>query len=132
MAKTDSNGNSSGKARKPTQRFNDAKFINWSLSVEQKQQVKAWLPDLEEVDDLETEIIQEHAKITRSYDEFAECYSCSIVPTAKHKTNYGYILVGKGSTPLKAFKQAVYIHKQVFSGDWSTYSTGGRAEEMDD
>lgn len=128
----DPNGNDKPKTRQKTARFNDAQFINWSLTVEEKQQVKAWNPDAEEIDDLETEIIQEHCKITRSYDDFAECYSCSIVPTAKHKTNYGYILVGKGSTPLKAFKQAVYIHKQIFAGDWSTYSKGGRAEDLDD
>ena len=128
----DPNGNDKPKTRQKTARFNDAQFINWSLTVEEKQQVKAWNPDAEEIDEIETEIIQEHCKITRSYDDFAECYSCSIVPTAKHKTNYGYILVGKGSTPLKAFKQAVYIHKQIFAGDWSTYSKGGRAEDLDD
>lgn len=132
MTQTDSNGNSRAKSRKPANRFNDAVFINWSLTKEQKAEVKAWSPDVEEVDEIEAEIIQENCKITRSYDDFASCYSCSIVPTNKHKTNHGYILVGKGSTPLKAFKQAVYIHKQVFAGDWSTYSTGGRAEELDD
>jgi ribosomal protein S26 len=129
---SDSNGNKPEKKRKPTARFNDVTFINWSLTIEQKAEIKAWLVDAEEIDDLETEIIQENCKITRSYDDFSSCYTCSIVPTGKHKTNFGFILVGKGSTPVKAFKQAVYIHKQVFAGDWSTYSTGSRAEEMDD
>jgi len=128
----DSDGNSPTKKRNKSARFNDVTFINWALTVEQKAELKQYAPDAEEIDDLETEIIQENNKITRSYDDFGACYTCSIVPTAKHKTNYGYILVGKGSTPLKAFKQAVYIHKSIFNGDWSTYSTGSRSEEMDD
>lgn len=120
------------KSKKRTGRFNDVTWINWSLSKEQKAEVKDWSPDIEELDDMEAEIIQEGNKVTLSWDEYASCYTCSIVPTSDHKTNQGFILTGKGSLPFKAKKQAFYIHKQVFGGDWSTYSTGSRAEELDD
>lgn len=130
--KRDSDGNSTNKRKSAAGRFNDATFINWSLSVEQKQEVKAWSPTSGEVDDLLSEVIQEDCKVTFGYDDFGQSFTCSFVPQAKHKTNYGFILVGRGSTPVKAFKQAFYIHKSVFSGDWSTYSKGSRTEELDD
>ena len=128
----DSDGNSPKKRQSSKGRFNDVTFINWSLSTEQKAAVKAWQPDIEELDDLLAEVVQEHCKITYGYDDFGQCFTCSFVPQPKHKTNYGYILVGRGSTPTKAFKQALYIHRSIFAGDWSSYSTANRHEELDD
>lgn len=122
-----------GKARAgKAARFNDVKWINWTLSSEQKAEIKAWQVTVEEIDDFEVKIIQEGHKITTSYDNYGDCYTTSIVPTADSKTNQGYILTGKGSTPLKSVKQAIYIHVQVFNGDWSSYSTGTGREELDD
>lgn len=129
MSRNPTNG---GKQRKTAARFNDVKWINWSLSVEEKAIVKAWQPTIEEFDDLELKTIQAGHKITTSYDNYGDCYTASIVPTADNTTNQGYILTGKGSTPFKARKQALYIHHQIFQGDWSAYSTGGGKEELDD
>lgn len=113
-------------------RFNDVVWINWALTIEQKKEIKAWQPDVEELDDMEAEIIQEGNKVTLSWDDYGQCYTCSIVPTSSHKTNQGYILTGKGSLPFKAKKQAFYIHKQVFGTDWSSYSTARGVENLDD
>lgn len=129
MSRNPSDG---GNKRKTTNRFNDVKFINWSLSAEEKATVKAWQPTIEEMDDHELKTIQAGHKITTSYDNYGDCYSTSIVPTQDNKTNAGYILTGKGSTPFKSRKQALYIHLWIFSQDWSSYSTGGGKEELDD
>lgn len=113
-------------------RFNDVKWINWSLSNEQKQTLKAWVPTVEEIDDWEIKLIQSNHKITTSYDKYGDCYTTSVVPTEDNTINSGFILTGKGSTPLKSLKQAVYIHFTIFEGDWSSYSTATGKEEMDD
>lgn len=126
------NGRNPNTPRKKSQRFNDATFINWSLTVEQKSKIKAWSPTFGEVDDLLSEVIQEGCKVSFGFDDYGQSFTCSIVPQASHKTNYGYILVGRGSTPLKAFKQVLYIHREIFGGDWSTYSKEGNIEELDD
>lgn len=128
----DSDGNAPKKRQSTKGRFNDATFINWALSAEQKSAVKAWTPSIGELDDMLSEVIQESCKVTFGYDDFGQSFTCSFVPQAAHKTNYGFILVGRGSTSVKAFKQAVYIHREVFGGDWSSYSKGSRAEELDD
>lgn len=126
------NGKNKPEPRKPTARFNDVVFINWSLTVEEKQHVKAWTPTLAELDDIALKIIQESCKITYGYDTRGNTYTCSLVPQEEHKTNKGYILVGRGSTPFKALKQAIYIHANIFGGDWSSYSKGGGHEDLDD
>lgn len=118
---------------KPTvPRFNDVKFVNWSLDSDQKQQCKVWLPTGEEISDAMSNAIQAGYKITTSWDGFRSCFTASIVPTQDAKANQGYILTGKGSTPLKAVKQALYIHYVVMDEDWAAYSTAGYAEELDD
>lgn len=118
---------------KPTQpRFNDVQFVNWSLSVEEKAAVKAWLLTLEEYDDFIGGLVEAGYKITISYDNFRSCFTASIVPTKDAKSNQGYILTGKGSTPFKAVRQAMYIHFYIMDGEWSSYSTAKAVEELDD
>jgi len=121
-----------GKGRKPSKRFNSAQFINWSLSAEEKTTCKAWVITCEEVDDLTLKANEEGYKITYSYDSYGSCYSVAIVPTDSAKQNQGYILTGKGSTPIKAFKQAMFIHHSIMGGDWAAYSQKTENEEFDD
>lgn len=113
-------------------RFNDSIFVNWSLSPDEKASCKAWCVTLEDMDAAETSLIQSSYKITVSWDNFRECYTASLLPQGDQHINAGYILTGKGSTPSKARKQALFVHFHVMDGEWSSYSTGGGAEEMDD
>jgi hypothetical protein len=118
--------------RQTTPKFNDAKFINWSLSVEDKASCKAWLNDFGELDDALQSLVSADYKVTMSYSDFNHCYTASIVPTGEKNVNKGYILTGKGSTTLKAVKQALYIHFMIFNQDWSSYSKVTLDEELDD
>lgn len=120
-------------ATKPTvPRFNDVQFINWSLTTEQKQDCKQFLTTDGDYDEALVVIIQAGYKVTASYDGFRDCFTASVVPTKDAKNNQGYILTGKGSTPLKAIKQALYIHYRIMDEDWSSYSTARSVEELDD
>lgn len=118
---------------KPTQpRFNDVQFVNWSLSAEEKAACKAWKMTTEDYDNFIGGVVEAGYKITVSYDNFRLCFTASIVPTKDAKSNEGYILTGKGSTPLKATKQVLYIHHYIMSGEWAAYSTAKSVEELDD
>ncbi len=118
---------------KPTaQRFNDVQFVNWSLSDEDKAKCKAWLLGGGELDDTLGLLIEDGYKITTSWDTYRSCFTASIVPTKDAKSNQGFILTGKGSTPLKASKQVLYIHYHIMDGDWASYSTAKSVEEIDD
>jgi hypothetical protein len=113
-------------------RFNDMKFINWSLSDDERAACKAWALSLEDYDNALISLVEAGYKITISYDNYRSCFTCSVVATPDAKSNQGYILAGKGSTPLKAAKQALYIHFHIMGEDWAAYSTATAAEELDD
>lgn len=120
-------------AEKPIQpRFNDITFVNWSLNAEQKAACKGWNLSMEDFDSCYAKLIEEGYKVTVSYDNFRGCYTASIVPTKDGRYNQGYILTGKGSTPMKAVKQVLYIHFHVMNGEWAAYSTVKEKEELDD
>lgn len=115
-----------------TPRFNDVKFINWSLNDEEKAACKAWVLTVEDFDNALTSLLQSGYKITQSFDENRSVYTGSIIPTQNAKSNQGFILAGKGSTPLKAIKQALYIHFHIMGEEWASYSLAGSTEQMDD
>lgn len=121
------------KPKPPVQpRFNDVQFVNWSLDAEQKAACKAWVLSIEDYDAALGNLIEAGYKTTVSYDQFRHCFTASIVPTKEAKENQGYILTGKGSTPTKAIKQALYIHFHVMDENWASYSTAKAIEELDD
>lgn len=113
-------------------RFNNAQFVNWALSDEEKAACKAWDLSTSDFDDALAKLIEGGYKITISYDAFRSCYTTSIVPSPTAKNNQGYILPGKGSTALKSLKQVLYIHFHIMGEDWAAYSTAGAVELMDD
>lgn len=113
-------------------RFNDVQFVNWSLTEEHKAACKIWLKTLEDVEEALHSTIEAGYKVTLSYDTYRSCYTASIVPTKDAKSNQGFILTGKGSTPLKAAKQAMYIHYLVMDEEWANYSNQAKVEELDD
>lgn len=118
---------------KPIQpRFNDVQFVNWSLSEQEKKSCKEWSLTTEDYDAAIGNLVEGGYKTTISYDSFRSCFTCSIVPTKDAKSNQGYILTGKGSTPLKALKQAAYIHFHIMGEEWAAYSTAKAVEELDD
>ena len=120
-------------AEKPVKpRFNDVTFVNWSLSADDKVSCKAWLLGDGEMDNAISNLIETGYKVTSSWDGYRSCFTASIVPTSDAKDNQGYILTGKGSTALKAVKQAMYIHHYIMDGNWAAWSTATKAEELDD
>jgi hypothetical protein len=120
------------KAEPKVERFNDVKFVNWSLSPDEKAACKAWELSLEDYDEALLTLVEAGYKSTVSYDDFRSCFTASIVPTKTAKSNQGYILTGKGSTPLKSVKQVLYIHYHIMAEEWAEYSTGKSIEELDD
>lgn len=115
-----------------TERFNDVKFVNWSLSLTEKEACKQWLVVDGDVDNALLTFIEEGNKVTCSYDSYRSCFTVSLIPQSDKSPNKGFILSGKGSTPLKAIKQALFINYRIMDGEWATYSTMGASEELDD
>jgi hypothetical protein len=106
----------------------DISWVNYTLSTEQKAELKSQDFDF---DAAAIRLTEENLKITISYDDFNECYSAFLIPKSAEHKNAGCILSGRGSTPIKAVKQAAYIHWNIFDGDWSDARRPSR-DEIDD
>ena len=119
-------------AGQKTPRFNDAFFLNYTLSSEEKAACKAWLPELVGLDDQVLKLCEAGYKVTLTYDAYGAAFAAFVMPKPETKDNQGIILAGRGSTPLKALKQALFIHYQIMDGQWAAYSRGNGKEEFDD
>jgi hypothetical protein len=96
-------------------------FVNYDLTLNEREQCKAWQLTLEELDNLMLGMVESGYNITLNYDVRNQAYGCFIKVRSDENVNAGLILTGRGSTPLKAFKQAYYKHTTVFDGTWGSY-----------
>ena len=103
-------------------------WVNYNLSDEQKAELKASSFD---ADNALLRLCEENYKVTVSHDAFASCFACFLVPKGVEHKHAGMILSGRGSTPIKAIKQAAYLHWQIFDGNWSDYARPA-TKEIDD
>jgi hypothetical protein len=99
--------------------------------VEQKKEIKAWLPTFDEIDNLLLKLCEEGYRVTLRFDDRNDAFACWINPTGDEHLNAGLTLSGRGSTPLKALKQALYIHN-LFEGDWANNYAQFKQEDLDD
>lgn len=97
--------------------FQQAEFIQRELTAEEQRKCKDWQFSDADMADWLLKLIDERYKVTYRYDDFNECYACWLLPERGHH-NQGLILSGRGSSPFKAFKQALYKHGVLFEGDW--------------
>jgi hypothetical protein len=129
---------SKGKDRNPPnkpekkERFNGVQFINYNLTDEQKKAVREWNLSLDQLSQGTMQLVDEHFKVTLKYDDYSKAYACFVNPDGPEHPFTGWILTGRGSSPLKALKQALYIHFTVFEGNWLEYAHDVRADEIDD
>lgn len=119
------------KAKREKKQY-DVKFVNYTLSVEQKRDLKNLPWTLEEHDTALIRLNEGGYNVSHKWDEYNECFSCFVSPTKENDANQGYILTGRGSTPVKAFKQVCYLHWQIFDQDWSEHYTSKEHEDFDD
>jgi len=112
--------------------FAKATFVSYTLSKEQKAELKKSVFSFDEIDSAMLRLAEEGYKITFRDDEFNDCKACWLIPFGEKHPNEGMILSGRGSTPLKALKQAMYIHYQVFDSEWGEWRNEAKGEELDD
>lgn len=116
------------KTERPVKKDSGVSWVNYTLSTDQKAELKAQTFDF---DNALLRLTEEGLKVTIAYDDYNECYSCYLIPKNPDHPNAGCILSGRGSTPIKAVKQAAYIHWNIFDCDWSDARQSKR-EELDD
>jgi len=118
--------------KKTVERFNDVKFVSYNLTKDQIKELKSMPFELADIDTTFLRLLQEEYKVTFRWDDYNQCYACWLIPSGDKHVNAGMILSGRGSTPLKALKQALYIHYQIFGGEWGAWRDTSKGEDIDD
>jgi hypothetical protein len=120
------------RAGKKTAYVGKSNFVNYSMTTDEKATLKMAVWGIEEYENALIRLAEEEYGIGFSEDAFSGGYSCILRPKFADNKNAGYLLSGRGSTPLKALKQVSYIHWSVFDGDWGAHYQAGKREEIDD
>jgi len=108
-----------------------AEFVRYDLTEAEKAKVKG--TEFDEIALVETieKLTQAGYKMTFRWDDYNECQGCWLLAPENDENNKGLILTGRGSTSLKAFKQAAWLHFTRFKEIWPQ-PTSKRELELDD
>jgi hypothetical protein len=83
------------------------------------------------IGDLETTLIhlcESGYKTSVSWDDYSDAFAAYLACNNPQDENYGWCLSGRGSTPVKALKQACYQHFVLFDKVWPKLLEASRAE----
>jgi len=107
-------------AKKPApSRFGSQKlWVQYELDKKERELVKLWSPTFSEMDAQIVEALGVVYRCALSYDDARKCWL--VVMQTKHDEgpHANLLLSARGSTPLKAFKQLIYKHLEIFRGKW--------------
>lgn len=121
-----------GKVPEKIERWSTARFVNYDLSVDESARCKAWQPSKDELFDALDKLISDKYTVSHKHDERNDTFSCFVRGPETDNINAGLILSGRGSTSLKAFKQAMFKHWTLFDGDWRAFAEAPVSKAIDD
>ena len=114
------------KSNVPPPPFKAAEFVNVTLGDAERAAIKAVEYLTEAFDTSLSTLIGDGYKVSLRFDERNDSYACWLIAPDRSQ-NKGLILSGRGSTALKAIRQALYIHYTILSGVW----TGHEVQQRD-
>ena len=107
-----------------------AQFVNISLPKDVTASIKASAFSIEDFEKSMSSLMTDGYKLSVRWDKFNDCYGAWLI-APDDSENKGYILPGRGSTPMRAIKQVVYIHYIVLECSWVD-DQGLKAVVLDD
>lgn len=117
---------------KTTPRFNDVRFVNYDLTEQERAACKVWMTDLSSLDDAVLKGCEQDYRFSVKWDEKTTSFACYMQSVSASGDNAGLLNTGRGSTPLRALKQALYKHFVVFDCQWGGYAERPTMQELDD
>ena len=106
-------------------------FIEYDLTEQERADLKKREFDLVIADVALTNLVQDNYRVSFGFDFYNNTFTCSLSHKDSTHVNAGWVLVGRGSTPIKALKQVAYKHHEVFGEQWSNARAMSRSE-LDD
>lgn len=120
------------KPPKPRERFNDVRFVNYELSADERAACKAWQTGPGDVDSAALRFCEQGYRFSVKWDDYSHSFACfaqAVLPTSG---NAGLMLTGRGSSPFKAVKQAMFKHFMIFDEEWGGFAETRVTQELDD
>jgi hypothetical protein len=117
---------------KPAARFNEARFVKRELTADEARACKASEFTAQMFADEVERLIDSGYKLTVKHDDYNHARACWITPVSADDENAGWILTGRGSTAVKALKQALYKWHVVGGGQPWRFLDGEGFNEIDD
>ena len=118
---------------KPTaKRFNDVQFINYELDKATAAECKAW--EISEADcfDAVLKLCEAGYRLSLKWDDFSSAYAAFLQQGVEGEPNFGYVLSGRGTSPFKAAKQALFKHFRVMDAKWESFADRKALDDIDD
>lgn len=108
-------------------------FINYNLTNDEKKFLKEQGVDHERIWDSTESAIEAGWTFKFSWDSYNRSYQVVVAQKYPDSPQVGYLLSGRGSTPMKALRQALYIGDQL-SWDFAAFFKLQQhpADEIDD
>jgi hypothetical protein len=94
-------------------------FININLTDDDRATIKASAFTAEDFDSYLMKHCDSGLKFTFSFDDYTRGFQVVATHSDKDHEDYGVFLSGRGSTPLKAFKQWCYLLNMIGESSWS-------------
>lgn len=121
------------KPSKPVSNPNFRGFINVELSAEDKTIIKSTSYDMSDYSSDLEKWIDSGYKFTFSQDTYNKCFQAIGTRQDSEHPDYGIMMSGRGSTPIKAFKQWVYIQTRLIGeATWSEMLQPLKQLDLDD
>lgn len=115
-------GNGHARGRRAAARFNDVRFVQYELDEAERAACKAWDMDAAALFLAGAGLCDDGYTLTLKFDAYSDAYACFVqVRGESEHVNAGLILAGRGSTPEKALKQALFKHHAI-GPSWVQYA----------
>lgn len=99
----------------------EIQFVNYDFTPEEKVTFKAWRKTADkDVWDAMVRLNESGYSMSCKYDLRGECFAAFITCVKEESPNFGWVLPGRGSTPLSAVMGAMFRHWQLFDEQWPT------------
>jgi len=106
-------------------------FIEYDLTEPERAELKKLEFGIVDANVQLENLVRDEYRVSFGFDFYNSTFTCSLSHKDPKHRNAGWVLVGRGSEPIKALKQVVYKHHTIFDGDWSNARAMSRSE-LDD
>jgi len=119
-------------APRPSSSFKAKSWVKYELDKKEMALVKAWTPTFEEMDAALLDGLCDEYRVNLSQEASKTTWLAVMQTKSDEHIHSEALLSGRGSTPLKALKQLMYKHLELFRKEWPSVPDYQKGAPIDD